>query len=696
MSNRPTIAYQPALDGVRAFAVVALLLFHAGVPGFDGGYLGVSVFFTLSGFLITSLLLREHAGSGTIDLAGFYARRLRRLLPASVVCLVGVAVIAATTDLFDGVTNLRAHLFGAVFQVANWVFLAGDGSYQDLLERTSGSSSPLEHFWSLAIEEQFYWVWPPLMMFVLARVPRHRGRVLVVGGLALLTSIGAPIIALVWGADAAYWATPARISEIIIGAALATVLAGRAAPARVAPLAPLALVALTVCIVTFPSAGGPAYAGALPLVAVASSALVLGLQQPGPLRRLLEHEGIVWVGKVSYGLYLFHWPIFVLVHPDRFGWPGPLLFVVRIMLTLAVTIVSYELIEQPIRAYRGSGARSTFTTAAVSTAAVVAVAAVLVPTGIGEYWNPDADTVEAAAIEVTDEPLVVATTTTVPPVGTTPTTTPTTAPTTARADTTAPADDPAPPAPTVPSSTAAPAPVAADAPLPDLSRPVRILVTGDSTAKAFGTGLVNWAAAHPELAQVEVVGAPGCGFLTGGERRTGDSIEPIEGCDRWLERFVYPEVERLRPDVVVAMVTSWDLVDRRWEGEALLTPFDDEYAERLETDYRALLTSLETAGAGRVALVRHPIPDPYWLPRVDAQEDPARHQLIYDLYDRLADEDDLAEVVALDQWLADVDLDRSEEMRPDGVHPTPEAATDVSEQFLGDRLVRIALGVPQP
>lgn len=695
MSNRPTIAYQPALDGVRAFAVAAVLLFHAGVPGFDGGYLGVSVFFTLSGFLITSLLLSEHDGSGTIDLAGFYARRLRRLLPASVVCLVGVAVIAAATDLFDGVTNLRAHLFGAVLQVANWVFLTGDGSYQDLLERTNGTSSPLEHFWSLAIEEQFYWVWPPLMMFVLARVPRSRGRVLVVGGLALLTSIGAPIIALVWGADAAYWATPARIAEIIIGAALATLLAGRAAPERIAPLAPIALLALTVCIVTFPSAGGPAYAGALPLVAVASAALVLGLQVPGPLRRLLEHDGIVWVGKVSYGLYLFHWPIFVLVHPDRFDWPGPLLFVVRLMLTLAVTIVSYELIEQPIRGYRGNGPRLTFTTAAVSTVAVAAVAAVLVPSGIGEYWNPDADTAEAAAIEVTDEPLVDLTATTAP------TAPPAAAATTEPDDTgvptaTSPADGLDAPTTTVPPSTGVPAATPADLPLPELSRPVRILVTGDSTAKAFGTGLVNWAAANPDLAQVEVVGAPGCGFLTGGERRTGDTIEPIEGCDRWLERFVYPEVERLRPDVVVAMVTSWDLVDRRWDGEVLLTPFDAEFATRLETDYRTLLTSLETAGAGRVALVRHPIPDPYWLPRIDAQEDPARHQVIYDLYAHLADEDDLVEVVALDRWLADVGLDRSEEMRPDGVHPTPDAATDVSERYLGDRLVRIALGVPQP
>ena len=693
MSNRPTIAYQPALDGVRAFAVVAVLLFHAGVPGFDGGYLGVSVFFTLSGFLITSLLLREHDGSGTIDLPGFYARRLRRLLPASVVCLVGVALIATTTDLFDGVTNLRAHLLGSVFQVANWVFLAGDGSYQDLLERTSGTSSPLEHFWSLAIEEQFYWVWPPLMMLVLSRVPRHRGRMIVVGGLALLTSISAPIIALVWGADAAYWSTPARISEIIIGAALATALAGRSAPARVGPLAPISLAVLVVCIVTFPSAGGPAYAGALPLVALASAALVLGLQHQGPLRRLLEIEGIVWVGKVSYGLYLFHWPIFVLVHPDRFDWPSPLLFVVRLVLTLAVTTMSYELIEQPIRAYRGRGPRITFATAAASTVAVFVLAVAVVPSGIGEYWNADAETVDAASIEVTDEPLVdlVVTTATSPSVTTSPTASTSPADTANSVDTSVPPTTSIVP-PTSPTSVAEPVSV----PLPELSRPVRILVTGDSTAKAFGTGLVNWAAAHPELAQVEVVGAPGCGFLTGGERRTGDTIEPIEGCDQWLERFVYPEVERLRPDVVVAMVTSWDLVDRRWEGDALLTPFDAEFADRLETDYRTLTTALETNGAGRIALVRHPIPDPYWLPRVDAQEDPARHQVIYDLYDRLAADDDLVEVVALDQWLRELGLDLSEVVRPDGVHPTPEAATDVSERYLGDRLVRIALGVPQP
>ena len=695
MSARPTIAYQPALDGVRAFAVVAVLLFHGGVPGFDGGYLGVSVFFTLSGFLITGLLLSEHEGSGTIDLAAFYSRRLRRLLPASLLCLLAVAVAAATTDLFDGVADLRADLLGSLFQVANWVFLAGDGSYQDLLADTSGSASPLEHFWSLAIEEQFYWIWPPLMLLVLARVPQRRGRIFVIGAIAVVTSLSAPVIAQVWGPDAAYWATPARIGEIIIGALLAVVVAGRPVSNRLAPLAPLALTVLAVCIVAFPSSSGPAYEGALPLVAIVSAALVLGLQTPGPVRRILALDGLVWVGKISYGLYLFHWPIFVVVDADRFDWPGPVLLAVRLLLTFTVTVVSYELIEQPIRRHRRLGPRQTVIGSAAAMVMVAVIAIAVVPTEIGDYWNPDADVVEAASIEVTDAV----------PGALVATTAPTSSPVVPVAPSTVPSgNESTTTTPTAATSTSSPEPssVASDAttpidpgPLPPLARPVRIVVTGDSTAAAYGAGLVTWAAEHPELAQVEIVSAPGCGFLVGGERRTGDAIAPIEGCDDWVESFVYPAVDRLQPDVVVAIVTSWDLVDRRWQGEDLISPLDAEFAGRLDTDYRNLVDGLTSRGAGTVALVRHPIPDVYWLPRVDAQEDPARHQVIYDLYDEIAATDGRVAVVELDSWMTERGLDVSEDARPDGIHPTPEAATTISEQFLGDRLVRIALGVPQ-
>ena len=183
-----TIAYQPALDGVRALAVAAVLLFHAEVPGFSGGYLGVSVFFTLSGYLITTLLLTEHAKTGTISMSGFYARRVRRLLPASLVCLTAIVVISELTDVFVGVAELRRQVMGALLQVSNWVFLAGEGSYQQLFQQAGGARSPVEHFWSLSIEEQFYWLWPPTMAFLLAAVRTRRSRTLALGSLRCASS----------------------------------------------------------------------------------------------------------------------------------------------------------------------------------------------------------------------------------------------------------------------------------------------------------------------------------------------------------------------------------------------------------------------------------------------------------------------------------------------------------------------------
>ncbi len=225
-------------------------------------------------------------------------------------------------------------------------------------------------------------------------------------------------------------------------------------------------------------------------------------------------------------------------------------------------------------------------------------------------------------------------------------------------------------------------------------RPVRIVVTGDSTAEALGTGLVQWAAENPDLAQVEVVSAPGCGFLRGGERRTGDTIEPIEGCDRWINEFVYPTIDRAEPDVVVSMVSSWDIIDRRWDTDELLSPLDADFAARLATDYERLVGDSFDLGATRFAFVRHPIQDVYWLPTADAQEDPARHAVLYGVYDRLAGANDRVDVVALDQWFTERGLDRSEAARPDGIHLTPEAATEISSAFLGEALVRVALGLP--
>lgn len=684
MSERTTIAYQPALDGVRALAVAAVLLFHAEVPGFDGGYLGVSVFFTLSGYLITSLLVAEHDRTGRIELARFYGRRVRRLLPASAFCLAAIVAIAALTDVFAGVAELRRQVVGSILQVANWVFLAGEGSYQELFQQTGGARSPLEHFWSLAIEEQFYWVWPPTMLAVLGAARSRRSRIAVVGAITAVFVAAAPLIAAVWGADAAYWATPARIAEILLGALLAVVLHGRTVPARWAALAPVGLGALAVCVVLFPPSSGPAYEGWLPAIAVLSTMLIAGLQADGPVRRVLSLGPLVWLGTISYGVYLYHWPVYVIADADRMGFDGAPLVVVQLAITLAVSVLSYHLLERPIRQASRLRAPLTFGGGAVATAAVAVAALVVVPAA-GDYWEIDGDVADAAAIEVTDGPLdaLVATTSTA---------------VVAAPSTTAPVDEPTEDEPAdaaasaVTTSTSTTTTTTTEPPLPELQRPVRVVVAGDSTAHATGAGLVAWAANHPELAQVELVPAAGCGFLRGGDRKVGD-WEPLPaGCIEYYETKLPGRVAELQPDVVVLMVTSWDLLDHRWDPESHLTPLDAEFAARLAADYAQISDELLAAGAGRVAWIRPPIPNVWWLYQGTGQEDPARHAVANAIYADLAAADGIS-LIPLDDWLIERGWNEDETIRPDGVHWDPAAAEQIAEEYLGERVIRAALGL---
>lgn len=680
LPDRSTIAYQPALDGVRALAVIAVLLFHAEVPGFDGGYLGVSVFFTLSGYLITTLLVSEHDRTGRIDLPRFYGRRIRRLLPASAACLAAIAVLAAVTDVFDGVAELRRQIVGSILQVANWVFLAGEGSYQNLFQETAGARSPLEHFWSLAIEEQFYWVWPPVMLGVLGVARSRRARTMVIGSITAVFVVAAPVIAAVWGPDAAYWATPARIAEILMGAVLAIVLQGRTADARLAPLAPAALAVLAACVVLFPPSSGPAYHGWLPAVAVVSAALITGVQADGPVRRALSIGPLVWLGTISYGVYLYHWPIYVIADADRMGFDGAPLVLVQLALTLGISVVSFYALERPIRHANQLPHPLTFGGAAAATAAVAVAAVVIVPAA-GDYWEVDDATADAASIEITDGPLDELVAPTTMPVQAAPATSEQAAATTAPTEEEAPSTT----ADTTTTTTTEP-------PLPELARPVRIIVAGDSTADATGAGLLRWAASHPEMAQVEVLAMPGCGFLREGERRAGEWAPYPPMCDEWLDRTLPDRVAELQPDVVVLMSTSWDLLNRRWDGVTMLTPLDAEYADRLAIDFAAVTDDLLAAGSGSVAWIRPPIPNVLWMNQGTGQEDPARHAVTAAIYDDLATTraGDVG-VIALDDWLIDEGLDDDESVRPDGVHWDPEAALRIAEEFLGERIIRVAL-----
>jgi peptidoglycan/LPS O-acetylase OafA/YrhL len=360
------VNYEPGLDGLRGAAVAAVVLFHAGYAWAVGGFLGVSTFFTLSGFLITSLLLRERESTGRIDLLAFWGRRARRLLPAAVVTLLGVAILARWLASPEQLAGLRGDVVSAALYGSNWRFIVDGHSYADLF----AAPSPVLHFWSLSIEEQLYVLFPLLVVAV--GVVRARLAV-ALGGLVVLSVALAVVLHEPGGSTtAAYYGTFVRGGELFVGALLAVLVT----PARriraasvtktVGVVGVLALGALVWAWSTVRVDDDVLYRGGFVVHAAVSAIVILAATQPGPVRTLLSVPPLRALGRISYGVYLYHWPVFV-------WWDAPL--AARLALTLALAIASYQLIEQPIRERRVR-----LPVAAVPAAMAVVAAAVVVAT----------------------------------------------------------------------------------------------------------------------------------------------------------------------------------------------------------------------------------------------------------------------------------------------------------------------------
>ncbi|MBX3228939.1 MAG: acyltransferase [Labilithrix sp.] len=354
MSTRPgTIPHLPALDGLRGLALLGVLFFHS-KKLLVGGYLGVDLFFVLSGYLITSLLIAERRAAGRIALGAFWIRRARRLFPALLSLMPAVALYCWLFAQPDELARVRSDALATLAYVANWSGIFAERSYWDLF----AAPSPLEHTWSLAIEEQFYVVWPLVALLAL-KGPQTRPRTVLV--IALLGFAASVVTMLVLYTPArtsrVYFGTDTRAAAIFAGIALAAVLPpsttfSRSAARKLDVLGAIAFVGLAIAWWRLPGESRFLYRGGFWLTELGGLALIT-CAVAGPkvsvVARVLAFKPLVWVGIISYGLYLWHWPIDVFVTPARFHVSTNVARFMQFASTFAIATVSYFVLEKPIR-----------------------------------------------------------------------------------------------------------------------------------------------------------------------------------------------------------------------------------------------------------------------------------------------------------------------------------------------------------
>jgi peptidoglycan/LPS O-acetylase OafA/YrhL len=351
--------FRPDIEGLRAFAVLAVVLFHADVPGLGGGFVGVDVFFVISGFLITGLLWREANTTGTVGLRRFYGARARRLLPASafvgVITLIGSAVLLpplqARTAFGDGITS--------ALYVSNYRFLLQGVDYS----APNVAVSPFQHYWSLAVEEQFYLVWPALILGTAWLIRRARGRTtaeatssqrpyLVVLALVAAISFALSLVACHWGPFIAFFSLPTRAWQLAIGGLVVlTADQWRRLPPRAAAIAGWTGLALILLACTRFNTD-TLYPGIAALLPTVGAALVIGAGCATPAQgcgRVLGLSPMRAIGRISYSWYLWHWPVLVFA-PLVIGHPlGLAARLVAALVSAGLAVLTLRFIENPLR-----------------------------------------------------------------------------------------------------------------------------------------------------------------------------------------------------------------------------------------------------------------------------------------------------------------------------------------------------------
>lgn len=356
------LAYLPGIDGLRAVAVLAVMCFHANSYWMPGGFLGVEVFFVISGYLITTLLLGEWQQHGTVDFKTFWIRRLRRLFPAMAAVIVGVLTFVVLF-LPDEVANLRDDALASLLYLSNWYLIFEQRAYFE----TVGRPPLLQHLWSLAIEAQFYLVWPLLFVAGMRRWSRRTMLGAIVVAAAASSALMAWLYSPTVDPSRLYYGTDTRAAALLIGAALAFFWAPgqvqqelTARGVRFLDLASgVALIGLGYAFFTVNGFQSELYRGGFALLSLLTAIVIAAVVHPGTFvgQRLLSWGPLCWIGTRSYSLYLWHWPVFMLTRPQLdVAFDGLALLALRLVLAFGLAELSYRYIETPIR--RGALERS--------------------------------------------------------------------------------------------------------------------------------------------------------------------------------------------------------------------------------------------------------------------------------------------------------------------------------------------------
>lgn len=690
------LPFFPGLEGLRGLAVIAVLVFHGGFAVAKGGFLGVSTFFTLSGFLITSLLLAEHTRTGSVNLRTFWAHRFRRLLPAALATLALVVLFGAVAADPAQRQRLAGDLVGSVAYVANWRFVLSGQSYAAMFS----APSPVLHFWSLAIEEQFYLLFPLLAYGVLKVLRWSRAGFAAVLAVLLVASLGLTLFGGL-SIDRIYYGTDTRAAELLVGALVAVALAGPRLSSfangtvrhasRLAIAAPIALVAMVAAWIVTDHSSVWLYHGGFVAYAAVSAIVLLGALLPtGPLATVLGSRPLRLMGKISYGVYLYHWPIFVWLNEQNTGFSGFALFAYQLVVTIGLAALSYRYLEMPIREGRPllPGRTIPLGRAALGAAGLIVALAVVLSATAPPLVNDFAaaqkqlDAQRAASAGA-------ARATTPSSVITDPSAAAPQAPEPLAAGPGAP--EPRAPvvsAPAQGSPTAAPAP--GRGPLPAVPRTA---IFGDSTMLTTGLGLGDVLTETGQAAPVGGHTQLGCGVGRGGERRSGGGVEAVPAqCDAWPEEWARAIAE-VDPDVAIVQEGPWDAAERRLPGDdTWRAPGDPIYDAYLKGELERVVSVLSAQGARVVWLTSPPVGENVRAsgqPQLEQLEHPERIARVNELVREVAAaHPGTVAVVDLSAWLLASNDDSR--LRPDGVHLGDAESREVAQRWLAAEVMRAA------